>query len=416
MTRPVRVALVYDAVYPFQKGGGERRFHEIARQLAADGAEVTLYGMRWWPGPERTRVVDGVRVHALCRGRPLYTRSGRRSIGQALIFGLACLKLLWHRHDVIDCSGFPFFSLFSCRLVATLRRTPLISTWHEVWGPDYWREYLGRLGPIGALVERLAARLPDRIIVVSPSTGRRLRRDLGSRQPVHLMPNGFDPAVMLGAQPAEDAAEVVFVGRLIAPKGVDLLIGAVAQLAAAGRPVRCQIIGEGPEEARLRALARRLAVEHLVSFAGTLPSAGDVFAAMKGARVLALPSVREGFGMVALEANACGIPVITVDHPDNAAADLVEHRHTGWVVRPTAQQLAEAIDEALRAPAADPTAIARHVDRYAWPRLARDHALSELYSASGPNGAGVAIPAPRRAADDATDIRELQESAPWSAS
>ena len=51
MVDPPRVALVYDAVYPFQKGGGERRFHEIARRL--DGAE--LYGMKGWPDSLSTK-------------------------------------------------------------------------------------------------------------------------------------------------------------------------------------------------------------------------------------------------------------------------------------------------------------------------------------------------------------------------
>jgi glycosyltransferase involved in cell wall biosynthesis len=407
MPRSVRVALVYDAVYPFQKGGGERRFHELARQLAADGVQVTLYGMRWWPDRDPVRVVDGVRVYGLCRGRPLYTPSGRRSIPQALVFGLACLKLLWHSYDVIDCSGFPFFSLISCRLVATLRRKTLISTWHEVWGPAYWREYLGRLGPVGALVERLAVRLPDRIVAVSPGTARRLRRELGYRKPIHLMPNGFDPAAMQRITAGDEPADVVFVGRLIAPKGVDLLIGAVARIAAGGREARCLIIGDGPERDRLEALAASLDVAHLVTFGGALPESADVFAAMKAARVLALPSVREGFGMVALEANACGIPVITVDHPANAAADLVEHGRTGWVVPPTVPALAEAIQQALGESARSPDAISAHVRRYAWPRLARDHALIELYTPDGP-GAGTAV----EIDDPRGRIRELQGSLP----
>jgi glycosyltransferase involved in cell wall biosynthesis len=380
MPRPIRVALVYDAVYPFQKGGGERRFHELAQQLAAHGMEVTLYGMRWWPDQNPVHVVDGVRVYGLCRSRALYTASGRRSIPQALVFGLACLKLLWHRFDIIDCSGFPYFSLITCRLVATLRRKALISTWHEVWGTAYWREYLGPLGPIGALVERFAVRLPDRIVAVSSSTARRLRRELGCRRPTDIMPNGFDPTAMRHGTPATESTDVVFVGRLIAPKGVDLLIAAVARLAASGRQVRCLVVGDGPERARLSALAQSLRVAHLVTFAGALRTAAEVSGVMKAARVLALPSVREGFGMVALEANACGIPVITVDHPGNAAAELVEHGHNGWVVPPTASAIADAIEEALDRPARSPGEITAHVSRYAWPRLARDRGLIRLYS------------------------------------
>jgi glycosyltransferase involved in cell wall biosynthesis len=396
MPRPVRVALVYDAVYPFQKGGGERRFHEVAQQLAAGGAEVTLYGMRWWPDRRPVRVVNGVRVYGLCRGMALYTASGRRSIVQALVFGLACLRLIWHSYDVIDCSGFPFFSLITCRLVATLRGKTLISTWHEVWGRAYWREYLGRLGPIGAMVERLAVRLPDRIVAVSAVTARRLERELGCAKPIDLMPNGFDAAALHGIPPAAGSVDVVFVGRLIAPKGVDLLIAAIARLAAAGREVRCLIVGDGPERARLEALTRSLNVTRLVTFTGALAEATDVFALMKAARVLALPSVREGFGMVALEANACGIPVITVDHPANAAAGLVKQGHTGWVVPPTASALADAIGEALSGTGGSPDEIAAHVSRYAWPRLARDHRLTRLYSPSAATAPGGEIPEPQR--------------------
>src|SRR5207244_3538347 len=165
---PPRVALVYDAIYPYHKGGGERRYRELADLLAGAGHRVDLYGMRSWPGPDPVPVSPRVRIHGLCRARPLYTASGRRSIVQGLLFGLACLKLMRRRFDVIDCCGFPYFSLFTCKLVAVLRGKPLVSTWHEVWGLAYWQEYLGPVaGRVGALVERLAVTLPDRIICVS---------------------------------------------------------------------------------------------------------------------------------------------------------------------------------------------------------------------------------------------------------
>jgi glycosyltransferase involved in cell wall biosynthesis len=379
MSESPRVALVYDAVYPFQKGGGERRFHEIARRL--DGAE--LYGMKGWTGPDRT-TVGGVRVHGLCRSRDLYTRTGRRSMVQAMIFGLSCMKLLWKRFDVIDCCGFPYFSLFACRIVATVRRKPLLSTWHEVWGPAYWRTYLGRLGVVGWTVERLAARMPDEIITVSAMTARRLREELGYRGRIHLVPNGFDPDVIDRSVASGDAAEVVFAGRLIAEKGVDLLIDAVARLAAQGTRIRCRIVGDGPQRAALQARAAAV-VPGLITFTGALPRSEDVLAAMKAARVLVLPSAREGFGMVVLEANACGIPAITVRHPGNAAAELVVEDVNGWVVEPTAEGLADAIRLALGRPD-DAARIAGHVRRYAWPAVVAEHHVAALY-------AGQAVPA-----------------------
>jgi glycosyltransferase involved in cell wall biosynthesis len=375
MSAPPRVALVYDAIYPFQKGGGERRFHEIGRHVSG----VELYGMKGWPGRSRTVTVDGVRVHGLCRARRLYTSDGRRSMVQALLFGLACLKLLWKRFDVIDCCGFPYFSLFACRLVATVRRKPLVSTWHEVWGPVYWRAYLGRLGAIGWAVERLAVRMPDEIITVSEMTARRLRQELGYRGVIHLVPNGFDPVAVDRAGTADDDAEVVFTGRLIAEKRVDLLIDAIAVLDAEGTKTRCRIVGDGPERAALEARTAAHDLTDQITFAGVLASGDDVLATLKRARVLALPSFREGFGMVVLEANACGIPAITVRHPGNAAAELIVEEVNGWVVEPTADALAEAIRWAITQPA-DSAAITAHVSGYAWPTVVAEHGLAGLYA------------------------------------
>lgn len=417
--RPLRIALVYDAVYPYQKGGGERRFRAVADLLAAAGHEVDLYGMRSWSGREPVCVADRVRLHGLCRARPLYTASGRRSIVQSLVFGVSCLRLLGRRFDVIDCCGFPFFSLFACRLVASVRRKPLISTWHEVWGAAYWQEYLGAIGGrIGARVERLAVALPDRIICVSATTAGRLRRELGCRKPVFLLPNGVDLALAAGVEPIESTVDVVFAGRLIAEKNVDLLLRALRRLAATAdavragavpagsgpagsgpggsggpAPMRCLIVGDGPERERLERLCADLGLTGSVTFAGHLPDTRDVLAAMKAAKVLVLPSRREGFGMVVLEANACGVPVVTVRHPGNAATELIQEGRNGWVVAPDAVALADALRRAVHGPR--PATVGADVDRYSWSQIARRYALTALYQAAAP----VAGPSARCAAD-----------------
>ena len=395
MHRPLRVALVYDAIYPYQKGGGERRFRALAEQLAAGGCDVDLYGMRGWTGRAPLQVSPGVRLNGLCRSRRMYTRSGRRSIVQSLLFGIACLKLLGRRFDVIDCCGFPFFSLFACRLVATVRRRPLVSTWHEVWGTAYWREYLGpTAGRVGALVERLAVTLPDRIICPSRRTADRVRRELGCRRPVFLLPNGVDLRLAAAVAPADRRVDVIFAGRLIADKNVDLLLRALDRLASEQRPVRALVVGDGPERHRLERLCAELDLASTVTFTGQLPRSGDVLAAMKAAKVLVLPSTREGFGMVVLEANACGLPVITVDSPGNAATELVRDGHNGWVVPPDAAALAAAVGRAVSTPA--PAGIAEHVGEYGWERLAARYALRVLYQVTGPAVPGVRAPVASR--------------------
>jgi glycosyltransferase involved in cell wall biosynthesis len=210
---------------------------------------------------------------------------------------------------------------------------------------------------------------------------------------MHLLPNGFDAAAVGRLAPAAKGAEVAFAGRLIAPKQVDLLLRAVQRLDRAGQPVRCVVVGDGPERDRLAALARSLEVDGLVRFAGALPTHDEVLAVLAAATVFVLPSVREGFGMVVLEANACGLPVITVDHPGNAAVELIADGDNGWVVPGTVEALAEAIRRAVSDPPATISAdrIARGVRAYAWPALAERYALAALYSPGTPAGA---IPVP----------------------
>ena len=73
-----KIALIYDAIYPYVLGGGEKRFHEIGRKLAGSGYEVHLYGMKFWQGPKVIKK-DGLYLHGMCRARPLYKKNGKRS-------------------------------------------------------------------------------------------------------------------------------------------------------------------------------------------------------------------------------------------------------------------------------------------------------------------------------------------------
>jgi glycosyltransferase involved in cell wall biosynthesis len=90
--------------------------------------------------------------------------------------------------------------------------------------------------------------------------------------------------------------------------------------------VRAIIVGDGPEMGRLRTMVREQGLETNVEFTGFLEDYDDALALMKSSRVFASPSTREGFGMAALEANACGLPVVTVRHRMNAVSDLVTER------------------------------------------------------------------------------------------
>jgi hypothetical protein len=89
----------------------------------------------------------------------------------------------------------PIVQIFVLRLVTWVRRRPLVTTWHEVWGRPYWTEYLGRLGVVAAALERCAIRLPDRIVCPSAETAARIGEYRGPGGVVTI-PNGIDVAAI----------------------------------------------------------------------------------------------------------------------------------------------------------------------------------------------------------------------------
>ncbi len=330
----MKIAYIYDAVYPWIKGGVEKRLYEIGRRLVERGYDVHWFGVRWWEGG-RDVEMDGIRLHGVCGSTDLYS-GGRRRISEAVHFALSLLLKFDGKFDVVDCQSFPYFSCFSSRLRA--RGSGYVITWHEVWG-SYWYEYLGSIGFFGRVVERMTAKLSSAAVAVSERTKRDLL-SLGYTGDVYVVPNGINFGEVIGVECGEET-DVIFVGRLIKEKNVDLLLKAVSILKKENPDIRCTIVGDGPERVKLERLSFELDVSDNVVFTGFLEKHEDVLSRIKGSGVLALPSIREGFGIVALEAMACGVPVVTVDAEKNAASDLV--RDFGLVCRPDERELAECI-------------------------------------------------------------------------
>jgi glycosyltransferase involved in cell wall biosynthesis len=340
------VAFVTDAIFPYHRGGKEIRYHEVARRLA-ERASVHVYTMNWWGGSASRRDGD-VTYHAISPLLRLYSGE-RRSIRQAVIFAICCLRLLFRRFDVIEADHMPYIQLFPLRLVASLRRKRLIVTWHETWGPVYWREYLGCAGRVGWWLERFAMRLPDSIIAASAETADRLSAWLGPDARVTVAPNGVDLELIAAAEAAPERADLVAVGRLLDHKRIDRLIDAVALLRASGTEVSCRVIGDGPERAALHRQAEELGVQDLVEFRHDVDGQTELFSLLKAARVFVFPSEREGFGIAVLEALACGLPVVTTSAPDNLARHLVEGSSRGLVCEPDAASIAAAVTSTLGA-------------------------------------------------------------------
>lgn len=364
--RPHAVALVTDAVFPYHVGGKEMRYQHVAAGLAARGFEVHVFTMHWWRGP-RELVDGGIRYHAICRRYRMYA-GARRSILEAVMFAVACLSLLRRsfEYDLIEADQMPHLQLFTIWLVARVRRVPLVVTWHEFWGREYWSHYLGRLGGIAAAIERATVRVADHLVTPSPGTRDRLVEHGVAPRRVSVVPNGLDLVAIAGAKPVADAVDLLFVGRLIEHKHVDLLLESLDRLKRWRGPVTCAIVGDGPERQTLEQLVLSLDLAGQVEFLGSVEAQADVLGRMKSARLLVLPSTREGYGIVVAEALACGLPVVTTNHPDNHAQALVTPGVTGWLCEATADSLTATIAEALEARTARPLVSEEALAELSW--------------------------------------------------
>jgi glycosyltransferase involved in cell wall biosynthesis len=334
--REMKIAFIYDAVYPWVKGGVEKRIHELAVRLA-ERHEVHIYGVKWWKGKDKIEY-NNVIIHGVCKPLELYS-DGRRTIREAVYFAAKLLpELMKENFDVIDCQEFPYFSCFSSKVHTAIKNSTLVVTWHEVWG-DYWFRYLGKLGIFGKRIENLTAKVSRYNIAVSHRTKKELER-LGVESEV--IPNGIDFKKIVKMGPSKEKSDVVFAGRLIKDKNVDLLIEAVAILKKEFSDVRCIIIGDGPEKKRLLKKARGFGLETNIRFTGFMEYE-QLISHMKSSRVFVLPSTREGFGIAVIEANACGLPVITVKHEKNASIEVVRDGKNGFLSEFSAVDVAEKI-------------------------------------------------------------------------
>jgi len=341
----MRICLVYDCLFPYTVGGAERWYRNLGERLAADGHEVTYLTLRQWKPGERAEVA-GVRVVTAGPRMELYTESGRRRILPPLVFGAG---VLWHllRHgrsyDVVHTASFPYFSLLAAALVRSLGRFRLVVDWHEVWSRDYWREYLGPIGGrIGDAVQRLCLRVPQRAFCFSRLHERRLlaapvNGDVTVLEGEYAGP--LEPRDPVRAEPV-----VAFAGRHIPEKRVSALVPALALARERIPELRGEIYGDGPERGEVLRLRAEHGLDDVLDVPGRV-EAERVERALARSLCMVLPSSREGYGLVVVEASAAGTPSIVVAGPDNAATGLIDEGENGYIApSASAVDLAAAIE------------------------------------------------------------------------
>jgi glycosyltransferase involved in cell wall biosynthesis len=351
----MKIAIAYDCLFPNTVGGAERWYRNLAERLGERHSITYLTRKQWGDeGP-----ATSFETLAVSPASELYTSSGRRRIWPPLRYGLG---VFWHllRHgrsyDAVHTASFPYFHLLGARLALRLSRSraSLIVDWHEVWGRDYWRSYLGPVGGrIGFAVERLCLRRPDRSFTFSRLAEQRLR-DYGHRAPIQRLTGEYAGDQWADRRTPEEAAEepappvVISAGRHIPEKRVPAIPSAIATARQRVPNLRCVILGDGPDLEATRQRVRELGLSDVVELPGKVGHE-ELMRRIASASCLIHPSEREGYGMVVVEAVSVGTPAIVVRGSENAATELIEEGVNGFVVETAEPEaLADAIVRALK--------------------------------------------------------------------
>jgi len=354
----VKVLIVYETVYPDFIGGVEHRNHALAVALGRRGHEVTLAGFCSGLAGDP----PSLRVHSLGDLGALYNREGKRSTRQALRFAARLTRLDVRGYDVVETPNVPYVHLFPLAARCALAGKPLMVTWYEYWGA-YWKGYVGALkAPAYRLVEWTTAHLGTEVTATSRLTADRLatargrrrgsRGFRGFRSPVEIVPCGIEVGKVQRAAAsfpggAGAGPPLIYTGRLLEHKRLDLLLGALPRLAARRPGLLLTLFGEGPDRARLERLAAELGVADRVAFRGHVETSDEVWRELGGARLAVHPSAREGFGLFPLEAMAAGLPVVYCESTESAVPELVRDGREGLASPADAAALAERLERLL---------------------------------------------------------------------
>ena len=182
---------------------------------------------------------------------------------------------------------------------------------------------------LGWLVQKLCVQVPHRAFCFSRLHLGRLR-DEGFRGEAQVLEGEYAGDTEPPATPIQAGDFVVFAGRHIPEKRVTALVPAIAQARREDPGLEAEVFGDGPLSEEVARLVDEHALRDVVHLRGFAPSA-QVEEALDRAAAMVLPSKREGYGLIVVEAASHGTPSVVVADPENAATELIDEGVNGTV-------------------------------------------------------------------------------------
>lgn len=347
MSEALRVCLL-SKQFPPGVGGAETYAYELANGLGERGHDVDVY-TQWVDSPdEEADVHENVSVYRICGAR-------RKLVTfETLWFSYTARRAIdFEQYDIVHGTMMPAstiavtpFNDIDAPVVLTSHGTSIGETKAVTLETpaDYLLKFF--FHPMNVAMDYVASRDADRVIAISDHAYEQLTTSYRlDEEDVEMIPHGVDTDWFYPRDEQHPAVDdekttLLYVGRLGARKGLDLALRALAEVD--DESVEFLIAGTGRHEESLRELARELGIADRVRFLGYVPDE-DLPVLYSSADVFVLPSRYEGFGLVLLEAMACGTPVIGADAGGIPTA--ISDSEYGRVVERDIGELADAMSE-----------------------------------------------------------------------
>ena len=301
-----------------QGGGAEVHLHSIFGRLAAWGHQVTFCTTRF-PGCAAEETIDGMRVLRL--GHTFFFNWEAPFLISKLSAGrpFDCI--------IDDVNKIPFFSPL------WFRRTPTCAFFHHLFGTTIFELTAYPMALYVLWLEKLSGwgYRKSPVCTVSKSTAAELISAGIPEANITIIENSVDTNQYCpDAAVAKEDGLLLYTGRIKKYKNVALLIDAVAAITRTGRAVQLVVAGTGDDEQRCKNYAVERGVAGRVRFTGHIDEAAKIDLYRRAA-LFVNPSIKEGWGITNIEANACGTAVIANDAP--GLRDSVRNGVTGVLYR-----------------------------------------------------------------------------------
>ena len=328
----MKIAILTE-LFPPSVGGQENRFAELSQVLSRRGHAIEIFCIQSDRESEAYETLGDVTVHRYPLA-PDYQQPAckwfRRQPSVMLRYALWCRNIDPQSFDLFIFNQWPLAHLI---LAPVSIRSKALTDWCEF-----------RAGaPFTFLQKYLPARVAGNI-TNSTSLARRFEVSSGSH--FSVLPSGIFTS-RYRCKPKEQRKGALYLGRIAEHKNLGLLLSCYKSLVARGYDGPLRIAGSGPSVTSLQELRESSGISDRVELLGAVAEEEKV-ELLASSDLLVLTSRREGFARVIAEAMASGLPVVTVDYPENGAKEVVQEYGIGLVTEPRASALSDGMVQVLQ--------------------------------------------------------------------